>query len=124
MSCSHSLPLSSLFPSCLSFVIYHLGDEFKISIIELLNIDGSSKSLTRSQQGRGINPSVCSLAPVSAKRSHLVGSCQVRRSLYPTIISHLLWDLLMFHQGYSPQHLLLSYITIYKKRKKRKEKSF
>lgn len=37
-------------------MIYHRGDEFKISIIELLNIDGSSKSLTRSRQGRGNQP--------------------------------------------------------------------
>ena len=62
MSRSRFLPLSSLpssslsLPSPLSFVIYHWGDEFEISIIELLNIDGSSKSLTRSRQGRGNQP--------------------------------------------------------------------
>lgn len=62
MSRSHSLPLSPLSPSfslapiSLSFMIYHWGDEFEISIIELLNIDGSSKSLTRSRQGRGNQP--------------------------------------------------------------------
>lgn len=44
-----ALVLSPLFPS---FVIYHWGDEFQISITGLLNIDGSSKSLTRSRQGR------------------------------------------------------------------------
>lgn len=117
-----------LSPLFLSFVIYHWGDEFQISITGLLNIDGSSKSLTRSRQGRrggggqrGIGPSVCSLAPASPRLSHLVGSSQVRGSLFPTIISpQLLCDLLMSRQGPSPEHLLLSYISIRKKKKSQK----
>lgn len=116
MSRSASLRLSSLAPSLpspFSFVIYHWGDEYEISIIELLNIDGSSKSLTRSRQGRGSRP-LCSPGSASPRLSHLEGSSRVGGSLYPTVIFQLLWNRLM--SRHSLRRQLLSYITICRKK--------
>lgn len=115
-----ALVLSPLF---LSFVIYHWGDEFQISITRLLNIDGSSKSLTRSRQGRGGEAGVGN-RPLRLFAGPSFTAAQPSSGIQPgrgvTVPNHSLpqlqCDLLMSRQGHSPEHLLLSYISIRKKR--------
>lgn len=117
-----SLVLSPLF---FSFVIYHRGDEFQISITGLLNIDGSSKSLTRSRQGRrgraGNRPLRLFAGPGFTAAQPSSG---IQPGQGVTVPDHnlpqLLCDLLMSLQGHSPEHLLLSYISIRKKKKELK----
>lgn len=66
---------------------------------------------------RGIGPSVCSLAPAQPSSGIQPGQGV---NVPDHNLAQLLCDLLMSRQGHSPEHLLLSYISIRKKKKELK----